>query len=99
MEKKTPHTRLHIVKTMVRAGLAAVTNTVLIGAAQMGLSSKQEIFNVILALEPADFYKSMTAYHDSTCWHEVYRPFYKGQQIYMKFIVTDGVLIVSFKEL
>ncbi|MBB3322070.1 type II toxin-antitoxin system MqsR family toxin [Atlantibacter sp. RC6] len=99
MEKKTPHTRLHIVKTMVRAGLAAVTNTALIGAAQMGFSSKQEIFNVILALEPADFYKSMTAYHDSTCWHEVYRPFYKGQQIYMKFIVTDGVLIVSFKEL
>ncbi len=84
---------------MVRAGLAAVTNSALIGAAQMGLSSKQEIFNVILALEPAEFYKSMTAYHDPMCCHEVYRPFYKGQQIYMKFIVTDEVLIVSFKEL
>ncbi|HBC0018029.1 TPA: type II toxin-antitoxin system MqsR family toxin [Enterobacter hormaechei subsp. xiangfangensis] len=99
MEKRTPHTRLHDVQTMVRAGQTAITNTALIGAAQMGFGSKKEIFDVILALTPADFYKSMTAYNDHTTWHEVYRPVYNGQQIYMKFIVSSGVLVVSFKEL
>lgn len=99
MEKRMPHTRLHIVKTMIRAGLTAITHSALIGAARMGFCSRQEIFDVILALEPADFYKSMTAHHDHTCWHDVYRTVYNGQQIYMKFIVTDGVLVVSFKEL
>ncbi|MEG1213995.1 MAG: type II toxin-antitoxin system MqsR family toxin [Leclercia sp.] len=98
MEKRTPHTRLHIVKMMVRAGLTAVTRSALTGAAQIGFGSRQEIFNVILMLEPGDFYKSMTAFHDHTCWHDVYRTVYHGQQIYMKFIVTEGVLVVSFKE-
>ncbi|WP_350223392.1 type II toxin-antitoxin system MqsR family toxin [Leclercia adecarboxylata] len=99
MEKRAPHTRLHIVKTMVRAGLTAVTHSALIGAARMGFCSRQEIFDVVLALEPTDFYKSMTAHHDHTCWHDVYRTVYKDQTIYMKLIVTDGVLVVSFKEL
>lgn len=76
-----------------------MTNSALIGAAQLGFDSRQAIFDVILALEPADFYKSMTSYDDHTRWHEVYRPVFKGQQLYMKFIVTEGVLIVSFKEL
>lgn len=99
MEKRTPHTRLHSVKVMVRAGLTAVTRSALIGAAQMGFGSSQEIFDVVLTLEPSDFYKSMTAHYDHTCWHDVYRTVYNGQQIYMKLIVTDGVLVVSFKEL
>lgn len=99
MEKRTPHTRLYIVKAMVRAGLTAITHSALIGAAQMGICSRQEIFEIVLALEPADFYKSMTAHHDRSCWHDVYRTVYNGQQIYLKIIVTEGVLVVSFKEL
>lgn len=98
MEKNTPHTRLHVVKAMVQSGLTAITNSALISAAEMGFGSKQEIFDVLLALTPADFYKSMTSYNDHTSWHEAYRPFYNGQHIYMKFIVTNGVLVVSFKE-
>uniref|UniRef100_UPI0011E893DB type II toxin-antitoxin system MqsR family toxin n=1 Tax=Serratia marcescens TaxID=615 RepID=UPI0011E893DB len=54
---------------------------------------------IILMLRPSDFYKSMTALHDHTLWHEVYRPLYGRQRIYMKLIVQDDVLIVSFKEL
>ncbi|WP_416413819.1 type II toxin-antitoxin system MqsR family toxin [Pantoea sp. App145] len=55
---------------------------------------------VSLSIRPRatdDFFKSMTAYDDHTNWHEVYRPDYHGKQIYLEFIVTDGVLIMSFK--
>ncbi|WP_213716559.1 type II toxin-antitoxin system MqsR family toxin [Cedecea lapagei] len=40
----------------------------------------------------------MTAYHDHTLWHEVNRPVFNGQSLYIKLIVHSGVLIVSFKE-
>ena len=98
-EKGTAHTRLHLVKALVLAGQARTTITALNDAAAMGFSSRKEMFDVVLALETKDFYKSMTAYDDHTCWHEVYRPVWKGRRIYMKFIVQNGVLIVSFKEL
>ncbi|SFR07091.1 MULTISPECIES: type II toxin-antitoxin system MqsR family toxin [unclassified Enterobacter] len=98
-EKGTAHTRLNVVKALVREGKARTTVTALNDAAALGFCSRKEMFDVVLALETRDFFKSMTAYDDHTCWHEVYRPVYRGQRIYMKFIVQDGVLIVSFKEL
>jgi len=33
-----------------------------------------EMLAVVLALKPADFYKSMTTYADHTIWQDVYRP-------------------------
>jgi motility quorum-sensing regulator/GCU-specific mRNA interferase toxin len=97
-EKGTPHTRLDVVKALVRAGKIRTTLSALNDAAALGFSSLEEMLVVILALETKDFYKSMTAYHDHTCWHDVYRPVFSGLRIYMKFIVRDDVLIVSFKE-
>ncbi|MCX8985158.1 type II toxin-antitoxin system MqsR family toxin [Citrobacter portucalensis] len=99
MEKGTPHTRLHIVKELVKAGKVKVVTTAYNTAAAIGFKSRAEMYAVILTLTPADFYKSMTAYNDHTSWHEVYRPTSNGQRLYIKFIVSDGVLIVSFKEL
>lgn len=99
MEKRTPHTHLNIIKEMVRAERVSITNSALISASQIGFASKQEILDVVMALNASDFYKSMTAYHDHTCWHEVYRPHYKGRPLYIKFIVSGNLLIVSFKEL
>lgn len=98
-EKGTAHARLSVVKALVRAGKTRTTLTALNDAAALGFSSLDEMLVVILALETKDFYKSMTAYHDHTCWHAVYRPIFNGLRIYMKFIVKDDVLIVSFKEL
>jgi motility quorum-sensing regulator / GCU-specific mRNA interferase toxin len=54
---------------------------------------------VLLALTPADFYKSMTTHNDHTVWQDVYRPITKVGGVYLKLTVIDGVLIVSFKEL
>jgi motility quorum-sensing regulator/GCU-specific mRNA interferase toxin len=54
---------------------------------------------VILALTPADFYKSMTTHHDHTIWQDVYRPTTAVGDVYLKLTVVDDVLVVSFKEL
>jgi motility quorum-sensing regulator/GCU-specific mRNA interferase toxin len=54
---------------------------------------------VVLALKPADFYKSMTTYADHTIWQDVYRPKTPAGDVYLKLTVIDDVLIVSFKEL
>ena len=57
------------------------------------------MLQVLMALEPKDFYKSMTTHADHTIWQDVYRPRTKAGDIYLKLTVMDDVLIVSFKEL
>jgi motility quorum-sensing regulator/GCU-specific mRNA interferase toxin len=57
------------------------------------------MLDVVLALTPADFYKSMTTHADHTIWQDVYRPNTAAGDVYLKLTVIDDVLIVSFKEL
>jgi len=54
---------------------------------------------VVLALTPADFYKSMTTHANHAVWQDVYRPSTPAGDVYLKLTVIDDVLIVSFKEL
>ena len=58
-----------------------------------------DVLAVVMALTPADFYKSMTTHSDHTVWQDVYRPSTDAGDVYMKLTVMDDVLIVSFKEL
>ncbi|PWC09866.1 mRNA interferase MqsR [Brenneria roseae subsp. americana] len=97
MEKRTPHTRLHIVKTLVAQANVRATNSALNDADLLGMDF-DGMCNVISALTTQDFYKSMTTYHDHTVWQDVYRPLVDGVRIYVKITVINGVLIVSFKE-
>lgn len=101
MEKGTPNVRLSVVKGMVAAGKIRTTFTAMQGALDLGFDAPllPAMSNVILALDYQDFYKSMTAYHNYSVWHDVYRTVFFGQKIYLKLIVQDDVLIVSFKEL
>ncbi len=57
------------------------------------------IVEVIRALAPKDFYKSMTTHGDHRIWQDVYRPVTAAGPVYLKLTVIDDVLIVSFKEL
>jgi len=57
------------------------------------------MLDVLLALEPADFSKSMTTHADHSVWQDVYRPSSGVGDVYLKLTVIDDVLIVSFKEL
>ena len=58
-----------------------------------------DVLAVVMALTPADFYKSMTTHADHTVWQDVYRPSTGVSDVYLKLTVMDDVLIVSFKEL
>ena len=98
MEKKTPHCKLHIVKALIGAGKVRSTPSALIGGSALGFDF-DGIVSVVMALVPADFYKSMTTYGDHTVWQDVYRRKTHAGEVYLKLTVIDDVLIVSFKEL
>jgi motility quorum-sensing regulator/GCU-specific mRNA interferase toxin len=84
-----------VVKTLAEVGKIRVTRMALRGGAALGFDGA-EIVNVVRALTPADFHKSMTTYADHRIWQDVYRPTTPMGDIYLKLIVIDDVLVVSF---
>jgi motility quorum-sensing regulator/GCU-specific mRNA interferase toxin len=98
MEKRTPHCKLAVVKTMLAAGKVRIAISALAGGAALGFGF-EEIVGVVAALTPRDFYKSMTTHADHRIWQDVYRPKTAAGEMYLKLTVIDDVLIVSFKEL
>ena len=67
MEKRTPHCKLAVVKNLVAAGKVRATVSALAGGAALGFSF-EEIIDVVVALTPRDFYKSMTTHADHRVW-------------------------------
>jgi motility quorum-sensing regulator/GCU-specific mRNA interferase toxin len=98
MEKSVPHCKLVAVKALVEAGEVRATHAARVGATALGLDLS-DMLAVVMALQPADFYKSMTTHADHTVWQDVYRPSTQVGDLYLKLTVIDDVLIVSFKEL
>lgn len=97
MEKNTPHCKLSVVRGLIEAGKVRSTDSARSGAEALGFDFP-EMVNVVLALTPADFHKSMTTRADHTIWQDVYRPRTLAGDAYLKLTVIDYVLIVSFKE-
>jgi len=97
MEKSTPHCKLPVVKGLVEAGKVRATMSALAGGAALGFDF-DGIVDVVMALAPADFHKSMTTHADHRIWQDVYRPMTAAGRVYLKLTVIDDVLIVSFKE-
>lgn len=63
------------------------------------IATLDEMCSVIKKLSVKDLHKSMTTHKDHTVWQDVYRPFLdNGTQTYIKLTITNGLLIVSFKE-
>jgi motility quorum-sensing regulator/GCU-specific mRNA interferase toxin len=98
MEKRAPHCKLALIKALVESGQVRTTHSARVGAMALGLEFS-DMLAVVLALSPADFYKSMTTHADHTIWQDVYRPSTPVGDVYLKLSVIDDVLIVSFKEL
>jgi len=98
MEKHTPHCKLSVVKVLLEAGKVRSTLSALAGGAALGFDFA-DMLDVINALKPSDFYKSMTTHADHRVWQDVYRPVTRAGEVYLKLTVIDDVLIVSFKEL
>lgn|SRR5487761_2227432 len=98
MKKHTPHCKLTVVKALVEAGKVRTTHAARAGANELGLAFS-DMLDVVMALTSADFYKSMTTHTAHTVWQDVYRPSTQAGDVYLKLMVIDDVLIVSFKEL
>lgn len=97
MEKSTPHCKLPVVKGLIEAGKVRATMSALAGGAALGFGF-DGIVDVVMALAPGDFYKSMTTHADHRIWQDVYRPMTAAGRVYLKLTVIEDVLIVSFKE-
>ncbi len=87
-----------VVKSLVEAGKVRSTYAARVGASELGFSLS-DMLAVVMALTPADFYKSMTTHADHRVWQGVYRPSTQWGDVYMKLTVIDDLLIVSFKGL
>ncbi|MCX7150653.1 MAG: type II toxin-antitoxin system MqsR family toxin [Rhodocyclales bacterium] len=98
MEKRVPHFKLAVVKTLLGQGNVRATMTALGGAEAMGFDF-DDMLAVVMALTTTDFYKSMTTHANHRLWQDVYRPTTPAGAVYLKLTVIDDVLIVSFKEL
>lgn len=98
MEKGSPHCKLPVVKRLVAEGKVRMTKSALFGAAALGFDAAA-IVEVVKALKPSDFYKSMTTHDDHKVWQDVYHASMTAGEVYLKLTVIEDVLIVSFKEL
>ena len=100
MEKSTPHCKLPVVRALIEAGRVRATIAAYDGARSLGIDNLAGMCAIVLALTPADFYKSMTTHSDHRIWQDVYHAeTASGDGVYLKLTVIDDVLIVSFKEL
>jgi motility quorum-sensing regulator/GCU-specific mRNA interferase toxin len=100
MGKGTPHSKLPVVKALIKADQIRATASAFSGARALGINDLAGMCAVILALTAADFYKSMTTHADHRVLQDVYRTrTADGVEVYLKLTVIDGLLIVSFKEL
>jgi motility quorum-sensing regulator/GCU-specific mRNA interferase toxin len=98
MEKSAPHCQHSVVLGLIDAGKVRSTMSALSGAAAMGFDFNKMI-EVVRALVPKDFYKSMTTHADHRVWQDVYQPTTSAGPVYLKLTVINDVLVVSFKEL
>lgn len=100
MEKKTPHCRLSLIRTLVQEGRVRATASALRGAVEVGIPDLSGICAIVLALTSLNFYKSMTTQADHRIWQDVYHATTdQGVAVYLKLTVIEDLLIVSFKEL
>lgn len=100
MEKRVPHYLLAEVRDAVRRrGATAFTRSALRNGYAMGLTT-QDMIDVVCSLTSADFFKSMTSYHDHTLWQDVYHACTPvGVIAYIKLSDPHGTgPVIQFKE-
>ena len=101
MEKRRPHYPLPEVKKLIWKGCYRVTRTALLCAVRdFAFVEASQLAEWVLRLETEDFYKAMTAIHDSALWQDVYRKKVQGIPAYIKVQIVDKTaVIISFKRM
>jgi motility quorum-sensing regulator/GCU-specific mRNA interferase toxin len=76
-----------------------ITSAARLGARDCGFSATADIVDVVLALSPANFYKTMEAERYPGLWQDVYHTSFHGVNLYIKLqIGRDGIaVVVQFK--
>ena len=100
MEKRSPHYQLRgIQENVATCGIHAFTKTARANGFAMGLS-QAEMLQVVFSLTAANFFKSMTTYHDHTLWQDVYHATTPvGKIAYIKVSAPQsGHPVIQFKE-
>lgn len=99
MEKRKAHYDLTAIKARVGArGIDTFTRTAKDNARQMGLD-EQAAISVVLGMQPAMLFKSMSTYADSQVWQDVYHaPCPNEKTAYIKVTIQAGATVIQFKE-
>jgi len=85
---------------LIKQGRFSTTNVARLGAVALGLNL-DGLIDVVLDL-PSNgrFYKTMESIKNPGHWMDVYHTITRaGDPVYLKLMIQNGVLIVSFKEL
>lgn len=101
MDKAKPTYLLKDVKGLVTEGCYLLTKKSQTDAHDLGFSDT-EVGDVLVNLEPKDFYKSTTEYYNHAVWQDVYKRRGQEMQLYIKFKITstgENLVITSFKRI
>ena len=98
MEKRVAHYSLESIKILIDEDKYMVTSSARVTYTELGFNDI-EVLNVIKALKPNNLYKSMTSYHDSRIWQDVYHSRFNNIDLYIKLQINEDAIIISFKEL
>ena len=100
MEKRKPHYSLKDIQEKVLSdGEDTFSRTAVENSKAMGLTIEQAI-EVVCAMPPSCFYKSMTTHAMSKIWQDVYHPPTPiGKTAYVKATLRDeGSIVIQFKD-
>lgn len=96
---KPSHDLLHMI-SLVQQGKYRTTQVARVGATALGLDLTGLVDVIMNLPQRGRFYKTMESVKNPGHWMDVYHsktPL--GDAVYIKLMVQNGVLIVSFKEL
>jgi len=97
LEKRVAHYDLQMIRALIEDERYVVTLSARQSYAALGLCD-DEVLEIIHTLKAKHLYKSMTSYHDTTVWQDVYHQDYRGIKLYIKLQVREDAIIISFKE-
>ena len=102
MMQSEPTYSLSQIQSCIATGRYRITLMATNGAGEIGFRQR-DICSCILSLRREDFYKTMEAERRPGFWQDVYRPRYRGRNIYLKVQLEgtthdDIVVVVQFKQ-
>ena len=89
---------LAIIKERVREGRWTAEGPALRGSAALEMDS-EDIVECVTSLTRGDFHKTMASQSRPGMFHDVYKPFYYGQRLYVKVQLADDgdAVVIQFK--